>query len=96
MPILRHMLLHEILTQKWIPGPSELGRRLGIWKQHDWRFRHGKVLPGPEWFRRLRDQLNIPLDKLVELEPAEPIKPRALRPKQPMQPKKRPRRRHDA
>jgi transcriptional regulator with XRE-family HTH domain len=88
MPILQRMILHEILTQKGIPGPSELGRQLGISKQHAWLLWHGKVLPGPELLRELRDRLEIPLEQLVELERAEPLKPRGPRPKQPSQPKK--------
>jgi transcriptional regulator with XRE-family HTH domain len=89
VPILGGMLLHEILTQKGIPGPSELGRRLGISKQHAWLLWHGKVLPGPELLRALRDRLDIPIDQLVELERAEPLKPRGPRPQRQPPPKKR-------
>ena len=75
------MILREILTQKGIPGPSELGRRLGISKQHAWLLWHGTVLPGPELLRKLRDRLEIPVEQLLELERAEPVKPRGPRPR---------------
>jgi transcriptional regulator with XRE-family HTH domain len=81
MPIVQPMILHEILTQKGIPGPSELGRRLEISKQHAWLLWHGTVLPGPELLRKLRDRLDIPVEQLLELERAEPLKPRGPRPR---------------
>jgi transcriptional regulator with XRE-family HTH domain len=88
MPIVQPMILREILTEKGIPGPSELGRQLGISKQHAWLLWHGKVLPGPELLRKLRDQLKIPVEQLLELERAEPVKRRGPRPKRRTQPKK--------
>jgi transcriptional regulator with XRE-family HTH domain len=80
MPIVQPMILHEILTEKGISGPSELGRRLGISKQHAWLLWHGTVLPGPELLRKIRDRLEIPVEQLLELERAEPVKPRGRRP----------------
>jgi transcriptional regulator with XRE-family HTH domain len=81
MPIVQPMILHEILTQKGISGPSELGRRLEISKQHAWLLWHGTVLPGPELLRKLRDRLEIPVEQLLELERATPVKPRGPRPR---------------
>jgi transcriptional regulator with XRE-family HTH domain len=81
MPIVERMILHEILTEKGISGPSELGRRLGISKQHAWLLWHGTVLPGPELLRKLRDRLEISVEQLLELERAEPLKPRGPRPR---------------
>jgi transcriptional regulator with XRE-family HTH domain len=74
------MILHEILTERGIPGPSELGRQLGVSKQHAWLLWHGTVLPGPELLRKLRDQLQIPIEQLLELERAVPLKRRGRRP----------------
>ena len=81
MPIVDRMILRDILAQKGIPGPSELGRQLEISKQHAWLLWHGKVLPGPELLRKLRDRLEIAVEQLLELERAEPLKPRGPRPK---------------
>jgi transcriptional regulator with XRE-family HTH domain len=80
MPIVARMILHEILTEKGISGPTELGQRLGISKQHAWLLWHGTVLPGPELLRKLRDRLEIPIEQLMELERAEPLKRRGRRP----------------
>jgi transcriptional regulator with XRE-family HTH domain len=81
MPIVQPMILHEILTEKGISGPSELGRQLEISKQHAWLLWHGTVLPGPELLRKLRDRLDISVEQLLELERAQPLKPRGPRPR---------------
>jgi transcriptional regulator with XRE-family HTH domain len=80
MPIVERMILREILTEKGISGPSELGRQLEISKQHAWLLWHGTVLPGPELLRKLRDRLEISVEQLLELERATPLKPRGPRP----------------
>jgi transcriptional regulator with XRE-family HTH domain len=80
------MILHELLTKKGMTGPSELGRQLGISKQHAWLLWHGKVLPGPELLKALHERLKIPLTALMDLERAEPLKPRGPKPKAPEPP----------
>jgi transcriptional regulator with XRE-family HTH domain len=81
--ILGGMLLRELLAQKGVAGPSDLGRRLEISRQHASLLWHGKVLPSPEMLRKLRDRLGVSLDELAELERAIPLKRRGPRPKPP-------------
>jgi transcriptional regulator with XRE-family HTH domain len=84
------MLLSDILLARGVTGPSDLGRRLGISKQHAWLLWTGKSLPSLEMAQRIRDRLGISLDVLAELERKEPLKRRGPRPK-PRQPdQKRP------
>jgi transcriptional regulator with XRE-family HTH domain len=89
VPILRPMILRDILIAKGVVGPSDLGRRLDISKQHAWLLWHGKNLPSLEMAQRIRERLGIPLDKLAELEREEPLKRRGPRPKPPQISKRR-------
>jgi transcriptional regulator with XRE-family HTH domain len=77
------MFLRDLLRDKGIRTPSELGRRLGISKQHAWLLWHGKVLPSTEMLGRFRERLQIPLDELADLEREAPPKRRGPRPKHP-------------
>ena len=82
MSILRSMpLLKDILLAKGVAGPSDLGRRLGISKQHASLLWNGKNLPSLEMAQRIRDRLGISLDALAELEREEPLKRRGPKPK---------------
>ena len=83
MPRLGPMFLRDLLQEKGIRTPSELGRRLGISKQHAWLLWHGKVLPSADMLRRFRESLRIPLDELADLEREEPPKRRGPRAKHP-------------
>jgi transcriptional regulator with XRE-family HTH domain len=75
------MVLKDILLAKDVAGPSDLGRRLGISKQHAWLLWTGKSLPSLEMAQRIRDRLGISLDELAELERKEPLKRRGPQPK---------------
>jgi transcriptional regulator with XRE-family HTH domain len=79
--ILSPMLLSDILRAKGVVGPSDLGRRLGISKQHAWLLWTGKSLPSLEMAQRIRDHLDISLDELAELERTVPLKRRGPKPK---------------
>jgi transcriptional regulator with XRE-family HTH domain len=83
------MLLSDILLAKGVAGPSDLGRRLGISKQHAWLLWTGKSLPSLEMAQHIRDRLGISLDELAELERTIPLKRRGPKPK-PQTRKKRP------
>ncbi len=96
MAILGGMLLRELLAQKGVAGPSELGRRLEISRQHASLLWHGKVLPSPEMLRKMRDRLGMSLDELAELERAIPVKRRGPRPQPPPKPRRQRRRPRDA
>ena len=80
MPRLARMFLRDFLPQKGIPGPSELGRRLGISRQHAFLLWHGHVLPSAEMLQKLQS-LGIPAEKLMALERAEPAERRGPKPK---------------
>jgi transcriptional regulator with XRE-family HTH domain len=80
VPRLVSMFLRDFLPKKGIRGPSELGRRLGISRQHAFLLWHGHVMPSAEMLQKLRD-LGIPADKLMALERAEPAKRRGPKPK---------------
>lgn len=80
MPILGLMLLSDILRAKGVVGPSDLGRRLGISKQHAWLLWTGKTLPSLEMAQRLRDRLGVSLDALAELERTVPLQRRGPKP----------------
>jgi transcriptional regulator with XRE-family HTH domain len=75
VPRLAHMFLRDFLPQKGIAGPSELGRRLGISRQHAFLLWHGHVLPSAEMLQKLLG-LGIPAEKLMALERAEPAERR--------------------
>ena len=81
MPILDRMILKDILLEKGVAGPSDLGRRLDISKQHAWLLWTGKNLPSLEMAQRIRDRLGVSLDLLAELERIEPLKRRGPQPK---------------
>jgi transcriptional regulator with XRE-family HTH domain len=83
-------LLKDILLAKGVVGPSDLGRRLGISKQHAWLLWNGESLPSMEMAQRIRDRLGISLDELAELERKEPLKRRGPKPKAQQVGKKRP------
>jgi transcriptional regulator with XRE-family HTH domain len=78
------MRLRDLLPKQDIPGPSELGRRLEISRQHAWLLWHGYVLPSAEMLQKLRS-LGIPAEKLMELERAEPAARRGPKLKRPPQ-----------
>jgi transcriptional regulator with XRE-family HTH domain len=90
VPILSPMLLSEILQAKGVTGPSDLGRRLGISKQHAWLLWTGRSLPSLEMAQHIRDRLGISLDELAELERTVPLKRRGPKPKPQQAGKKRP------
>jgi transcriptional regulator with XRE-family HTH domain len=92
VPILSPMLLSDILLAKGVVGPSDLGRRLGISKQHAWLLWTGKSLPSLEMAQRIRDRLGISLDELAELERTIPLQRRGPKPKAQQAGKKRPKR----
>jgi transcriptional regulator with XRE-family HTH domain len=75
------MLLSDILRAKGVVGPSDLGRRLSISKQHAWLLWTGKSLPSLEMAQRIRDRLGISLDELAELERTIPLQRRGPKPK---------------
>jgi transcriptional regulator with XRE-family HTH domain len=81
VPILSSMILSEILIAKGVTGPSDLGRKLGISKQHAWLLWHGKNLPSLAMAQQISARFEIPFDQLSELERAEPMKRRGPRPK---------------
>ena len=81
MPILSRMILKNILLEKGVTGPSDLGRRLGISKQHASLLWNGKNLPSLEMAQRIRDRIGVSLDALAELEREEPLKRRGPKPK---------------
>ncbi len=80
MPRLAGMFLRDLLPAKGIPGPSELGRRLGIARQHAFLLWHGYVLPSAEMLQKLRDRLQLPPEILMQLERAEPSERRGRKP----------------
>jgi transcriptional regulator with XRE-family HTH domain len=90
VPILSPMLLSDILLAKGVSGPSDLGRRLGISKQHAWLLWTGKSLPSLEMAQRIRDRLGISLDELAELERTVPLQRRGPKPKPRQTDKRRP------
>lgn len=83
MPILDCMILKDILLPKGVVGPSDLGRRLGISKQHASLLWNGSNLPSLEMAQRIRDRIGVSLDELAELERREPLKRRGPKPKPP-------------
>jgi transcriptional regulator with XRE-family HTH domain len=81
VPILDCMVLKDILLPKGVVGPSDLGRRLGISKQHASLLWNGNNLPSLEMAQRIRERLGVSLDELAELERREPLKRRGPKPK---------------
>jgi transcriptional regulator with XRE-family HTH domain len=81
VPILSSMILRDILLAKGVTGPSDLGRRLDISKQHAWLLWHGKNLPSLAMAQRISAHFDIPFDQLAGLERKEPMKRRGPRPK---------------
>jgi len=76
MPRLGAMFLRDLLQAKGVSASAELGKRLGISRQHAWLLWHGKTLPSLEMLRRLRDTFQLDPEDLAELERETPEKRR--------------------
>ena len=76
MPRLGAMFLRDLLQAKGVSVSAELGKRLGISRQHAWLLWNGKTLPSLEMLRRLRDTFQLNPEDLAELERETPEKRR--------------------
>jgi transcriptional regulator with XRE-family HTH domain len=70
------MFLRDLLQPKGVMTSAELGKRLGISRQHAWLLWNGKTLPSLEMLRRLRDVFQLDPEDLAELERETPGKRR--------------------
>ena len=68
------MILGELLRQKGVASAAELGRKLGIARQHAWLLWTGRHLPSYELLQRLATELQLDPDDLAHLERATPPK----------------------
>jgi transcriptional regulator with XRE-family HTH domain len=68
------MILGELLRQKGVASAAELGRKLGIARQHAWLLWTGRHLPSYELLQRLATELQLDPDDLAHLERAKPPK----------------------
>jgi hypothetical protein len=76
MATVRVMILGELLRQKGIASAAELGRKLGIARQHAWLLWTGRHLPSFELLQRLSADpaIQITPQEIAQLERAKPPK----------------------
>jgi transcriptional regulator with XRE-family HTH domain len=67
------MLLGELAQQHGIASAAELGRRLGVARQHAWMLWTGRYLPNHETLQALIS-MGLPLKALAQLDRAAPSK----------------------
>jgi hypothetical protein len=63
------MTLRELLIQHGIPTIRELTHRLQCSRQQAWDLWHARVGVGAAMMKRLHEQLQIPLEDLIQLDP---------------------------
>ena len=84
----RGMTLQTLLQQHGITTIKELMHRSGLSRQHSWNLWHGYAGVGKATALRLHEQLGIPLEELIRVDPV----PAATRPGMaPPRPRGRPR-----
>jgi hypothetical protein len=65
-----------LLAGYGIPKLTVLAKQLGIGKQHAWLLWHGKIALSLEVVRRLHEEMQVPLDRLMQIERAIPAQKR--------------------
>jgi transcriptional regulator with XRE-family HTH domain len=80
---LEGMTLQTLLQQHGITTIRDLTHRTGLSRQQCWNLWHGQAGVGKETLKRLHEQLNIPLEALLEVDPVPRRKPRQPGTKQP-------------
>jgi hypothetical protein len=63
------MTLRELLIQHGIPTIRELSHRLQCSRQQAWDLWHARVGVGAAMMKRLHEELQIPLEELIQLDP---------------------------
>jgi hypothetical protein len=74
-------LLRHVIPAYGVRTITQLGRRLGIPKQHAWLLWHGKIGLSAAMLRRVHDTCGVPLEALVRVERAVPAKPPGRKPR---------------
>jgi transcriptional regulator with XRE-family HTH domain len=87
----RGMTLQTLLRQHGITKIKELMHRTGLSRQHSWNLWHGYVGVGKATALRLHEQLGIPLEELIRVDPVPAAKqPRTTPPRPRGRPRKAP------
>jgi transcriptional regulator with XRE-family HTH domain len=63
------MTLRELLIQYRIPTIREFARRMDFSRQQAWDLWHARVGVGAAMMKRLHEELHIPLEALIQLDP---------------------------
>jgi transcriptional regulator with XRE-family HTH domain len=76
------MTLQTLLRQHGITTIKELTHRTGLSRQHSWNLWHGSVGVGKATAKRLHEQLGIPFEELMQIDPVPAAKgPRTTPPR---------------
>jgi transcriptional regulator with XRE-family HTH domain len=79
---IRGMTLETLLRRHGITTIRDFAQRTGLSRQHAWNLWHAKVGLGTEMVRRLHDDLGIPLEDLIRVDPVPAVKrPRTTPPR---------------
>src|ERR1700752_2765218 len=76
---LGRMTLKDLLQQHGITTIREFARRMGFSRQQAWDLWHARAGVGKDMLIRLHQQLKIPLEQLIQVDPISPPKPRGSR-----------------
>jgi transcriptional regulator with XRE-family HTH domain len=77
------MTLQTLLRQYGITSIKELRERTGLSRQQGWNLWHGQVGVGKATAKRLYEQLGIPAEQLLQIDPVPAVKPPHTTPPQP-------------
>jgi transcriptional regulator with XRE-family HTH domain len=75
----KRRLLRDVLPG--VAGPSDLGRRLGITRQHASLLWNGRIVPSLAMIQLIHERLGVPLDVLASVTRATPPRKRGPKPK---------------
>src|SRR5687768_8418512 len=77
------MTLQTLLRQHGITDMKELRHRTGLSRQQSWNLWHGYVGVGKATAKRLHEQLGIPAEELLQIDPVPALKRPHTTPPQP-------------
>ena len=77
------MTLQTLLRQHGITSIKELRHRTGLSRQQSWNLWHAQVGVGKATAKRLHEQLSIPAEQLLQVDPVPAAKPPHATPPRP-------------